>query len=80
MVAIVLSSCATMKEIRIQTEDAYLRKQDLTTDSLEQLRMASVKLGISSLEAISDADGNLLHSRLKLIEELHIYKCNRLVR
>ncbi|MDC1046587.1 hypothetical protein OAR18_03155, partial [Candidatus Pseudothioglobus singularis] len=47
-----LSSCATMEEIRIQKEDAFLKKQDLTTDSLEQLIMASVKLGISSLEAI----------------------------
>ena len=64
-----LSSCATMKEIRIQKEDAFLKKQDLTTDSLEQLIMASVKLGISSLEAIYDVDGNLLN-RTELIDEL----------
>jgi hypothetical protein len=61
-----LSSCATMEEIRIQKEDAFLKKQDLTTDSLEQLIMASVKLGISSLEAIYDVDGNLLN-RTELI-------------
>jgi hypothetical protein len=64
-----LSSCATMEEIRIQKEDAFLKKQDLTTDSLEQLIMASVKLGISSLEAIYDVDGNLLN-RTELIDEL----------
>ena len=64
-----LSSCATIKEIRIQKEDAFLKKQDLTTDSLEQLIMASVKLGISSLEAIYDVDGNLLN-RTELIDEL----------
>ena len=64
-----LSSCATMKEIRIQKEDAFLKKQDLTTDSLEQLITASVKLGISSLEAIYDVDGNLLN-RTELIDEL----------
>jgi hypothetical protein len=64
-----LSSCATIKEIRIQKEDAFLKKQDLTTDSLEQLIMASVKLGISSLEAIYDVDGNLLN-RTELILEL----------
>ena len=64
-----LSSCATMKEIRIQKEDAFLKKQDLTTDSLEQLISASVKLGISSLEAIYDVDGNLLN-RTELIDEL----------
>ena len=64
-----LSSCATIKEIRIQKEDAFLKKQDLTTDSLEQLIMASVKLGISPLEAIYDVDGNLLN-RTELIDEL----------
>ena len=64
-----LSSCATMEEIRIQKEDAFLKKQDLTTDSLEQLITASVKLGISSLEAIYDVDGNLLN-RTELIDEL----------
>ena len=64
-----LSSCATMEEIRIQKEDAFLKKQNLTTDSLEQLIMASVKLGISSLEAIYDVDGNLLN-RTELIDEL----------
>jgi hypothetical protein len=64
-----LSSCATLEEIRIQKEDAFLKKQDLTTDSLEQLIMASVKLGISSLEAIYDVDGNLLN-RTELILEL----------
>ena len=64
-----LSSCATMEEIRIQKEDAFLKKQDLTTDSLEQLIMVSVKLGISSLEAIYDVDGNLLN-RTELIDEL----------
>ena len=64
-----LSSCATMEEIRIQKEDAFLKKQDLTTDSLEQLIMASVKLGVSSLEAIYDVDGNLLN-RTELIDEL----------
>ena len=64
-----LSSCATMEEIRIQKEDAFLKKQDLTTDSLEQLISASVKLGISSLEAIYDVDGNLLN-RTELIDEL----------
>ena len=64
-----LSSCATMEEIRIQKEDAFLKKQDLTTDSLEQLIMASVKLGISSLEAIYDVDGNLLNTT-ELIDEL----------
>ena len=64
-----LSSCATMEEIRIQKEDAFLKKQDLTTDSLEQLIMASVKLGISSLEAIYDVDGNLLN-KTELIDEL----------
>ena len=64
-----LSSCATMEEIRIKKEDAFLKKQDLTTDSLEQLIMASVKLGISSLEAIYDVDGNLLN-RTELIDEL----------
>jgi hypothetical protein len=64
-----LSSCATMEEIRILKEDAFLKKQDLTTDSLEQLIMASVKLGISSLEAIYDVDGNLLN-RTELIDEL----------
>jgi hypothetical protein len=64
-----LSSCATMEEIRIQKEDAFLKKQDLTTDSLEQLIMASVKLGISSLEAIYDVDGNLLN-RTELILKL----------
>ena len=64
-----LSSCATIKEIRIQKEDAFLKKQDLTTDSLEQLIMASVKLGISSLEAIYDVDGNLLN-KTELIDEL----------
>jgi tRNA U55 pseudouridine synthase TruB len=64
-----LSSCATMEEIRIQKEDAFLKKQDLTTDSLEQLIIASVKLGISSLEAIYDVDGNLLN-RTELIDEL----------
>ena len=58
-----------MEEIRIQKEDAFLKKQDLTTDSLEQLIMASVKLGISSLEAIYDVDGNLLN-RTELIDEL----------
>jgi len=64
-----LSSCATMEEIRIQKEDAFLKQQDLTTDSLEQLIIASVKLGISSLEAIYDVDGNLLN-RTELIDEL----------
>ena len=64
-----LSSCATMEEIRIQKEDAFLKKQDLTTDSLEQLIMASVKLGISSLEVIYDVDGNLLN-KTELIDEL----------
>ena len=58
-----------MEEIRILKEDAFLKKQDLTTDSLEQLIMASVKLGISSLEAIYDVDGNLLN-RTELIDEL----------
>jgi len=58
-----------MEEIRILKEDAFLKKQDLTTDSLEQLIMASVKLGISSLEAIYDVDGNLLN-RAELINEL----------
>lgn len=58
-----------MQEIRIRKEDAFLKKQDLTIDSLEQLIMASVKLGISSLEAIYDVDGNLLN-RTELIDEL----------
>lgn len=58
-----------MEEICILKEDAFLKKQDLTTDSLEQLIMASVKLGISSLEAIYDVDGNLLN-RTELIDEL----------
>ena len=58
-----------MEEIRIQKEDAFLKQQDLTTDSLEQLIIASVKLGISSLEAIYDVDGNLIN-RTELIDEL----------
>lgn len=71
-----MSSCATKEEISIQKEkiliqreEAFLKNQNLTADGLDHLIMESVKLGLSSLLATYDVDGNLLN-RAELINEL----------
>jgi len=71
-----MSSCATMEEISIQKEEiiiqrekAFLKKQNLTADNLDNLIAASAKLGLTSLVAIYDVDGNLLNTT-ELIDEL----------
>ena len=70
------SACATIEEIItqkeqiiIQREKAFLEKQNLTADNLDNLIAASAKLGLTSLVAIYDDDDNLLNIT-ELIDEL----------
>ena len=70
------SACATIEEIItqkeqiiIQREKAFLKKQNLTADNLDNLIAASAKLGLTSLVAIYDDDDNLLNIT-ELIDEL----------
>jgi hypothetical protein len=50
-------------------EDIFLIRLHLTDDSLDHLITSTTKLGLTSLMAIYDVDGNLLN-KTELIEEL----------